>query len=248
MGAFSFLPVVSFFPESDCVSNRRVLFLYYSYSGQTRKLLKAFANGLEDGGAEVIRHQIRPLEKLVFPLPSMMSAVKMMVETFFRRRVAIEEVDEALVEHVDLIVLAGPTWSYNPSGPILSFIDCHGEVLAGRRVMPFISCRGYWRMHYWQLKFLLKKHGAGVVNPLIFLHRGPEPWRTIGVFLKTAGKHPEAEKSWMHRYYKRFGHYREQVALAERYGREYAALLDPGDGGAGDITKRLVERKPVIVP
>lgn len=207
------------------MTNKRALILYYSFSSQTRNLLQAFADGLEFHGVEICWQQIKPQQKLQFPLGSITSTLVMMVQTSFRKRFEIETIDQVCYSDWDFIILAGPTWSYNPSGPVLSLIDSCGGLFKGRKVLPFISCRGYWRLHYWGLSSMLRKKGAKVLNPLIFLHIGAEPWRTIGVFLKLAGKVPESGKSWFRKYYRKYGHTREQVEHARTLGLFYGKEL-----------------------
>lgn len=206
-------------------TQKRILLIYYSYSSQTRKLINAFKGGLEEGGCAATLQQVKTSAKLQFPLGSISSTFQMMVETFFRKRYGLVTPEEEIVKDWDLIVLAGPTWSYNPSGPILSFLDNHGKKLKGKKVKPFISCRGYWRTHFWQLRSILVKNGACVLAPLVFIHPGNEPWRTLGVFLKIAGKTPDSDKSWFSKYYPRFGHTKEQVDHARILGKKLAADL-----------------------
>ncbi|MDJ0623468.1 MAG: NAD(P)H-dependent oxidoreductase [Desulfocapsaceae bacterium] len=207
------------------MTQRRVLIIYFSHSGQTRKLIQALAKGLEKSSVEVNLLQLKTVEPIQFPLQSVLATFKLMVVTFFRKRFAIQPVERSLVDGHDLIVLAGPTWSYNVSGPILSFFNNYGEYLADCKVLPLISCRGYWRTHYWQLKYLLTKYKAHPLAPTVFLHPGAEPWRTIGVFLKLAGKKPEASPSWLARYYRKFGHTREQVEHAAEIGMALGKAL-----------------------
>ncbi len=211
------------------VTQRRILIIYYSHSSQTRKLIYAFAEGLEEKGIAVTMQRLKTVAKLQFPLGSIVSTMKLMIETFFRKRFELIDPTEEITGECDLILLAGPTWSYNPSGPILSFFDNYSAVLNGKKVLPFISCRGYWRTHFWQLKSLLKKSGSHVLAPLVFLHTGAEPWRTLGVFLKLAGRVPESDKGWLGRYYKRFGHTKEQVSYAKVLGKKFASAILQGD-------------------
>lgn len=204
---------------------KKVLIIYYSYSSQTRKIIQAFASGLQESGIAIEWRQLKPKEKISFPLGSVAATFKMMVETFFRKRIAIKATGGNSCSHYDLVVLAGPTWSYNPSGPVLSYFDESGGTFENKRVLPIISCRGYWRIHYWQLKYMLKKRRANVLKPVVFLHTGPEPWRTIGVFLKLAGKMPESGKSWISRRYQKFGHTRQQVEYARGLGLKFGRRI-----------------------
>lgn len=197
---------------------RRVLLLYYSFSGQTSGLLNHIAHGLKKEGIGINFLRLRPVTPLRFPVGSILATLRMMLITSFRWRVTIKEPEPAIWENYDLILLAGPTWSYNPSGPILDLIDRFGgRLFKDRIVLPVISCRGYWRLHWWGLKKLLLKCGAEVPNRIVFAHPLPEPWRTLGVFLKIAGKAPERSKL-LGRHYHRYGHSRQQLQEAESLG------------------------------
>lgn len=207
------------------MDEKRVLIIYYSHSSQTRNLVQGLVAGLTDNGVLVTQQQLKPLEKVSFPFGTIGTTLKMMFATTVRKRMAIAELEERLDAGWDLVVLAGPTWSYNPSGPVLSFLDSWAKLLAGQLVLPCISCRGYWRAHYWQLRILLRRCGARVMKPLVFLHPGAEPWRTVGVFLKLAGRNPESGRSWLSRHYRQFGHTRNQIDRARELGIDIAEKL-----------------------
>lgn len=212
------------------VGKKRILLLYYSFSSQTNNLAQALVNGLEEKNIYVARERLNTLEQLRFPIGTISGTFRMMIETFFRKRLPIEPLSPQCFDSYDLIILAGPTWSYNPSGPILSLIDENGEALfRGQNVLPLISCRGYWRMHSWGLKRLLEKHRASVVNLIVFSHPSPEPWRTIGVFLKLAGKIPE-KSAWLRKRYRKYGHTRKQLHEAKRFGQMIGKEMIEGNG------------------
>lgn len=207
---------------------KRILLLYFSFSSQTNNLIHALASGLAENNIEVVRERLSPVSPLRFPLGSIFATLRMMIVTFFRKRMPIEPLSEDCFGKFDLIILAGPTWSYNPSGPILAFFDRDGEqVLRGQKVIPLISCRGYWRLHWSGLKRLLVKKGAIVVNLMVFCHPNPEPWRTIGVFLKLAGKVPE-KSTWLSGKYPKYGHTRKQLKEAKRFGKMIAQEVQAG--------------------
>jgi hypothetical protein len=201
------------------VNRQRVLIVFFSFSSQTRNLLQGLGKGLGEYEIDVDWQQLKTLETLQFPLGSIAVTLKMMVTTFFRRRMPIEELQPECFHPWDLIVLAGPTWSYHPSGPVLTLLDRDGDRLfKDQIVLPFISCRGYWRMHQWGLRRLLQKKGAKVLRSIVFTHPVAEPWRTIGVFLKLAGRVPESGKSWFHHFYPKYGHNMRQVNDARAIG------------------------------
>ena len=212
---------------------KRILILSYSYSHQTRNLLKKIVVGLEESEIEIVWQRLFPKQELRFPIGTFPSTVLMMFQTFFRKRYPVQALDSDVFDQWDLILLAGPTWSYNPSGVVLSLLDRDGDKLfKGQAVLPLISCRGYWRMHFWGLRSLLMKCGAkSVCSPIVFTHPNKEPWNTIGVFLKLAGKMPERGTGWFRKYYPKYGHSRQQAegayVLGRKLGKDIAAGKDP---------------------
>lgn len=209
-------------------TQKKILILYYSFSGQTNSLLRGLEQNIADKGIEVVRERITTVHQVKFPLNGFLPCILMMIKTFFRHRIPIEQISEQSRKDFDLIILAGPTWSYNPSGPILSLLDRDGRNLfQGKTVIPLISCRGYWRMHWFGLRRLLTKYGAKTPNFMVFSHPNKEPWRTIGVFLKISGKTPE-RLSLLRKYYTKFGHTREQQQEAEHFGALIGDALNKG--------------------
>ena len=204
--------------SANIIPSKRILILQYSFSAQTRNLVRSMVEGLEEYPVSVSRERLIPLEEQHFPIGTIPKTVHKMIVTLFRQRVPIEPLSPKCFEQYDLILLAGPTWSYNPSGPVLSLLDRDGERLfRDQAVLPVISCRGFWRAHWWGIRSLLRGLGAAVPNGIIFSHPSKEPWCTIGVFLKLAGKLPE-RMSWMRPHYTKYGHSRQQLTEARRFG------------------------------
>ena len=204
----------------------RVLIIFFSFSGQTSGILSQLAAGLKELDVEVDYEKLRPMKPMRFPVGNVFSTFVLMLTTFLRFRVPIQDLSSTPDSRdYDLIILAGPTWSYNPSGPVLSMLDRDGKrIFCGQTVLPLISCRGYWRLHWYGLRALLKKCRAEVPNVIAFSHPMKEPWRTIGVFLKIAGKNPERLKIFS-RVYSRYGHSKEQRDEAWRFGMQIGEAL-----------------------
>ncbi len=203
----------------------RVLIIYFSLSGQSRGLINLFAAGLRNQNVAVVIEQLQPRKRIGWPFGTIHRTLWVMLVTFLRRRTPIQPLSPACFQSYDLVVLAGPTWSYNPSGPILSLLDNYGRrILAGQRVMALISCRGYYRYHQWILQRLLKRYTDRIENTLVFHHPVREPWSTIGVFLKSAGFRPEKISLLAGRYL-RFGHTRQQLLSARAHGRALGQRL-----------------------
>lgn len=206
----------------------RVLIVFYSYSGQSSVLIRRLAAGLLDEGVEVRQERLQPQQTLRFPLGSISKTLWLMFITLFRTRFAIQPLTLADDESYDMMVLAGPTWSWNPSGPVLALLDQYPGLFRQRSVLAVISCRGYWRSHWRYLRKRLLGMAANPCGPLVFSHPQREPWRTFGVFLKVAGMAPERSSSLFSRFYPRFGHTRQQCDEAYALGRQLAARLKTG--------------------
>lgn len=215
------------------VGKKRVLIVYYSFSGQTQLLIQRVAAGLREHDLTVEIERLQPVRQIHFPFTSWGRMAQVMMLAFFRWRVPVQPLDHITGEKWDLVLLAGPTWSYNPSGPVLAFLDSYGKSVCGdTAVLPLISCRSYWRTHYWGLRLILKRMGAEVKPPIVFLHSTSEPWRTIGLFLQLMGRLPRRESSWFRRRYPRYGHNREQYQDAVEQGRKIARMLVKKDNEA----------------
>lgn len=208
------------------MKRKRVLIVFYSFTQQTRLLVKKFVEGLESEGIEVTLERLEPIDPYAFPFKSNLSLASAMIRTFFSKRIKIHPISEQCFGGWDYIVLAGPTWSYHPSGPILDFLDRYGsQVCEGKTVLPFISCRSYWRWHYWTVKYYLKRYGAKLAEPIVFNHPIKEPWRFIGLILQLRGKMIRKENSWFRKNYPGYGHNKSQGAIAIEQGKRVGQQL-----------------------
>jgi hypothetical protein len=211
----------------------KVLIIYYSFTQQTRILVKQFAAGLKEQKIDCTLERLVPVKPYPLPFPSNWKLFTAMVETFLLRRMAIKSLSEDCFGNYDCIILAGPTWSYHASGPVLDFLDRYGEELCrNQMVVPLISCRSYWRIHLWGLKRALAKCGAEVGEPVIFEHPMNEPWRFFGLLLQLRGKMVRKKKSWFRKQYPGYGHSRQQGEEARRAGARLGGELSAGRAGA----------------
>ena len=203
----------------------RVLIVFYSFSRQTRKLVKAAEKGLVSAGVEVTLERLIPEKYLKFPFGSFLKTVYMMIITSFRKRMPVVKLSSRVFEDYDLVIIAGPTWSFNPCGPVLSFLDTYcNRVLKGRKVLPVISCRRYWRYHGTYLKKRIRKCGGHPLEPWSFNHPVPEPWNTIGLFLTLMGKNPK-RVAILKKYYIRYGHSNRQLEEMEKRAHDLGIAL-----------------------
>ncbi len=201
--------------------------MYYSFTHQTKLMLNKFIEGLESEGVAVTVQRLVPVSPYEFPFASYGGLIKATVETFFQVKCEIEPIDDSCYGDWDRVIIAGPTWSYHPSGPILEFLKKFGkDVCGGQHVIPFISCRAYWRINNWELGRLLKKIGAHVTTPIVFTHPIAEPWRSIGLVIQLRGKMVRRENSWFRTKYPGYGHSREQNNIAMEEGHRLGKTIN----------------------
>lgn len=196
----------------DDLGHGRALICYFSFSNQTHRIVQTLEEVLNGLGVTCVKERLRPVAPLEFPVNSISGTLWLMLKTLFRWRVAIHPLsDHALEREFDAVVLAGPTWSYNPSGPILSLMDQYGGLIFRRRiVIPVISCRSYWKAHFNCLKARITGFGGTLTPPVVLKHPLAEPWKTLGVFLTIAGKNPRRLPVLRARY-TQYGHTRQQL-------------------------------------
>lgn len=200
------------------MTTTRVVIFYYSLSQQTKRIVESFKDGLVTSGVEVDLCLIEPTTPLTLPLKSNLSLFSAMWKPFWRRRCAIKL---PILKHKDYdhVIIAGPTWSYQPSAPILSFLDEYGaQYLVGKKVSFLISCRSFWRTHYWALRSQCTKIGASPAKASIFEHSTNEPWCTLGLLMWLRGIHHSKLPLWFQKRYPNYGHSEAQVVAAHKEG------------------------------
>ena len=203
---------------------KRVLVVYYSFTQQTRILLKRFCSGLEEQGIDVDTERLEPVNPYEFPFQNDLRLASVMFRTFFMGRKEVKPVSEKCFEDWDYVVLAGPTWSYFPSGPILDFLDKYSEkILSGKKVLPVISCRSYWRLHNLTLRQKLKTVSAELLPPVVFEHPTREPYRVLGLLFKLRGKRIKGQ--WFRKNYESYGHSKAQAEEAFDRGVQFGKKI-----------------------
>lgn len=208
---------------------KKVLIIFYSFSSQTLGVVNGLAKGLEEGGVIVQFEQLKPLHPPSFPANSYSKALRMMFAAFMRHQIAVEKPVAVNSSDWDLVVCAGPTWSYHPSGPMLYFLSHFAEeLLSGKLVLPFICCRTYWRLHAWEMRRILERSGAKVLTAMAVRHPFQGFWCTFGVFAKLAGKMPGFCQPLLKTYCPRFGYTQQQIEAVRNIGLRLAQALYDG--------------------
>lgn len=159
----------------------RVLFLYYTYTRQTLRVVEAIANVLRERGCEVEHAKIEFIDRRYsdrfsrFPLRHAYLDILGMLPAQLRRATGeIRVPDEARKGEYDLICIGSPTWWLTTCMPIRSVMksDFAGRLLDRKRFAAFVVCRRYWRNNLKTLRKLGTKQGGEYVGGIHFTFAG----------------------------------------------------------------------------
>jgi len=165
----------------------RVLLLYYSYTGQSHKVLEAAGEVFRDRGCEVQEAEIeftdqRYAERFSrFPMrrvwPDMLSVLPA------QKRGATGEIrtpDTVRNGGYDLICIGSPTWWQTLSMPMRSFLksDEARKLLSGKPFAVFVVCRQFWRENSTAVRELAEQQGGQYIDEIHFTYPG-DPLRSM---------------------------------------------------------------------
>jgi flavodoxin len=158
-----------------------VLFVYYTYTKQTERIVEAMADVLSYRGCEVTLAAIeftepRYAERLkVFPMPHPFREVVGMIPAELRRRPGKINIPSVVTDReYDFVVIGSPTWWLSTNVPIRSFLESEtaGKVLGGKRFAAAVVCRRYWKHNLKTVRRLGTREGGTFVDGTHFRYEG----------------------------------------------------------------------------
>jgi menaquinone-dependent protoporphyrinogen IX oxidase len=159
----------------------RVLLLYYSYTGQSQKVLDTAGEVFRGRGCDVHTAEIkftdpRYAEKFSrFPMrrvwPDMLSVLGAQKRN---ETGEIQTPDTVRDGDYDLILIGSPTWWDNVSMPLRSFLksDEARKLLSGKPFAVFVVCRTFWRENLEAVRELAEEQGGRYVDEIHFTYPG----------------------------------------------------------------------------
>ena len=158
-----------------------VLFVYYTYTQQTRKVTEAMAEVLRDRGCDVTLAAIEFTDPRYakrfsqFPMSRPFLEVVAMIPAELRRRPAKIGIPAAVTERdYDLVCIGSPTWWLSTDVPIRSFLesDTASRVLNGKPFAAAVPCRRYWRHNLKTVRRLGTERGGVFADSIHFRYQG----------------------------------------------------------------------------
>jgi flavodoxin len=158
-----------------------VLLVYFTLSKQTGRVAEAMARALEARGCDVTKALIeftdqRWVPKLSqFPMKHPMPQIGSILMAQLRHKTGeIRIPPEAQTGDYDLVVLASPTWWFQTSMPIRSYLESPDAktVLSGKPFACASVSRRYYSINLGQLKKLGEKNGGRLIDKTHFVVAG----------------------------------------------------------------------------
>ncbi len=180
----------------------QVLFVYYTYSQQTLRVVEAMAEVLRERGCEVQQARIEFIDPRYserfsrFPLRHAFLDILGMFPAQLRRATGqIRVPNEALKGQYDLVCIGSPTWWLTTCMPIRSFMKSGParRLLDRKRFAAFVVCRRYWRNNLKTVRELGTKQGGEYVNGIHFTFAGGQV-RSLLSLISYLGKGENRER------------------------------------------------------
>src|SRR5271168_1827289 len=155
----------------------KVLFVYFTYTNQTLKVLEAMTEVLRDRGCEVQHARIDLTDSRYtarfheFPMPRpFIELVGMIPAEIFRKTGEISIPDEARGGDYDLVCIGSPTWWLSTSVPIRSYLESEAAsaALNGKSFATVVVCRRYYGHNLRTVKKLAIARGAKYLDGIHF--------------------------------------------------------------------------------
>ena len=151
---------------------KKVLVLYYSQSGQLKRVMDSFVSTLPDNDIKVDIKVIEPLTHYPYPWPYYSFADE------FPEAVHMDGTEVKMIENLeddyDLIILGYTIWFLAPSTPIVGFLKSAQakKIFKDKPVVTVIACRDMWVMAQEKMKELLSDVDARLIDNVALTDQG----------------------------------------------------------------------------
>ena len=159
-----------------------VLFVYFTYTNQTRKVIDVMAEALRGRGCDVSLAAIGFTDPRYagrfreFPMPHpFRELVGMIPAESPRRRPAEISIPAVVTERdYDLVCIGSPTWWLSTDVPVRSFLqsDTASRVLKGKPFAAAVCCRRYWKHNLKTVRQLGAERGGVFAGGIHLRYQG----------------------------------------------------------------------------
>lgn len=155
------------------MTKQKILVIYYSQTGQLKRIADVIAAPLQQQ-ADIVYEEIIPVQPFPFPW-SKQEFFDTMPETVLGRPCAIQPLKLDPNDHFDLVILAFQPWFLSPSQPVAAFLQSPeaASLLKGKNVITLIGARNMWLNALETVKKYLYQAGAQLVGNIALVDTAP---------------------------------------------------------------------------
>lgn len=153
----------------NSIQLKKILFIYYSQSGQLKEILENISKPLIDKNFEITWYEIKT--KTLFPFPwKSDDFFNSMPESVMDIPFEISNLNEIQNKKFDLIFLGYTTWYLSASIPISSFLksEIAKDVLLNTPVITVVACRNMWTQAHIKILDILKNYNSRYIANILF--------------------------------------------------------------------------------
>jgi len=159
----------------------KVLFVYFTYTKQTLKVLEAMTEVFRDRGCDVDHAAIDLTDSRYtarfheFPMPRpFIELIGMIPAEILRKTAEISIPEAARGGDYDLVCIGSPTWWLSTSVPIRSYLDSEaaGTALKDTPFATVVVCRRYFGHNLRTVKKLATQRGGRYLDGIHFAYQG----------------------------------------------------------------------------
>ncbi len=202
---------------------KKVLFVYYSQTGQLTNIVKNFAEPLlDDPDTEVIFERIRPVEEYPFPW-SFFKFFDIFPDCAHMVAPEIHPLETSVSNIYDLIILAYQTWFLAPSLPMTGFLKSESgrEILKGKPVITIVGSRNMWMMGQEKMKTMIKEAEAHLLDNVVLT----DDVNSFASFITTPRWMFSGKKDRFLRVFPVPGISRKEIKATSRFGKALVQAL-----------------------
>ena len=151
---------------------KKILVIYYSQSGQLKRVIDNFTSKLSNENIQVDYKKIEPKVKYPYPWP-FYDFFDEFPESVYLDGCEVNKLENLQTDY-DLIILGYTVWFLSPSLPITGFLKTQQakEIFKNKPVITLITCRDMWVMAQEKMKLLLNDLDAKLIDNVVLTDQG----------------------------------------------------------------------------
>jgi len=154
-------------------TNKKILVIHYSQTGQLDRTVQSVAAPLEASTCCDVEYlNLQPNQAYPFPWP-FITFINAFPEAVHEKGCALEPIPASLTKKYDLVILGYQVWYLAPSNPITAFLKTKEAetILGDTPVITVIACRNMWLLAQERVKKHLLRLNANLIGNIALVDK-----------------------------------------------------------------------------